>query len=80
MAPLSAEVLDPVEASSMGTERGPEGAERHFALHKDYANSKQDGYRTLSLADSTGTERGPEGTERHAALHRNYAISKQDGS
>ena len=47
---------------------------------KNYANSMQNGYRTLPVADSTGTERGPEGTERHAALHRNYANSKQDGS
>ena len=47
---------------------------------KNYANSRQNGYRTRFATDSMGTERGPEGTERHAALHRNYANSKQDGS
>ena len=61
---------------SMGTERGPVGTERHVALHKShksYANSRQDGYRTLFVTGSMGTERGPVRTERPVALHKNYA-------
>ena len=43
-------------ADSTGTERGPEGTERHAALHRNYANSKQDGSRTLPVAGNMGTE------------------------
>ena len=46
---------------------------------KTYANSSQDGYRTVFGTGSMGTERGPVGTECHVALHKSYANSRWDG-
>ena len=59
-----------LQASGMGTERGPEGAERRIALQKTYANSRHHGYRTLFETGSMGTERRPVGTERHVTARK----------